>query len=67
MIVIITGVNGFLGQHLSHFLQNKGINLIATGKGNSRLNNHDFNKIEYISLNNIFAEEVDKLIDNIRP
>jgi len=67
MIVIITGANGFLGQHLSYFLLNKGIITIATGKGPSRLNNHDFNKIEYYSLNNIFAHDVDQLINKIRP
>ena len=67
MIVIITGANGFLGQHLSYFLLNKGIITIATGKGPSRLNNHDFNKIEYYSLNNISALEVDQLINKIRP
>lgn len=35
--VLLTGANGFLGQHLSLFLQNKGYNIIATGKGPCRI------------------------------
>ena len=35
--ILITGANGFLGQHLSIFLANAGYQVISTGKGEKRL------------------------------
>ncbi len=35
--ILITGANGFLGQHLCVNLQNKGYNIVATGRGNCRV------------------------------
>ena len=35
--VMITGANGFMGQHLTIYLQNAGFDVLATGKGPSRI------------------------------
>lgn len=35
--VVVTGANGFLGQHLCLYLLDAGYNVIATGRGESRL------------------------------
>lgn len=36
-VILITGANGFLGQHLSVFLFEAGCKVVATGRGESRL------------------------------
>jgi len=35
--ILITGANGFLGQHLCLFLLDKGYEIVATGRGNCRV------------------------------
>src|SRR4051794_14282921 len=37
MKVLITGANGFLGQHLALYLAGKGYHVIASGRGECRL------------------------------
>lgn len=49
MKVLITGANGFLGQHLTIFLANHGFSVIATGKGDCRIPNNF--TITYHSVN----------------
>lgn len=39
--VLITGANGFLGQHLTRYLKNAGFQVIAAGRGLARINNCD--------------------------
>ena len=46
--ILITGSNGFLGQHLSLYLAAKGYQVIATGKGPCRIAKQD--TIQYESL-----------------
>lgn len=37
MRILVTGANGFLGQHLVELLHAKGFDILATGRGSSRL------------------------------
>ena len=54
MIVIITGANGFLGQHLSLFLNNKSISVIATGRGPCRIENKNLKEVgREVKISNI--------------
>lgn len=63
--VLITGVNGFLGQHLLKFLSTDGYNITGTGRGESRL--HPGNNSNYVQANLTDAKEVDKLLNECQP
>ncbi len=67
MIVIITGVNGFLGQHLSLFLNNKSISVIATGRGPCRIENKNLKEVKYIPADISKASEANNLILQNKP
>ena len=67
MRVIITGANGFLGQHLSIFLTSKLIEVIASGRGHCRIEYNYFPTIKYVEANITNALEVDKLLANNTP
>lgn len=58
--ILITGANGFMGQHLIHFLQDKNVDIIGTGKGASRLP-QDFT-FQYISCDLCKESEVEEMI-----
>lgn len=56
MKVLITGANGFLGHHLTELLLKKGYEVIATGKGSSRLffsgdSNFIYEEMDFIDIN----------------
>jgi len=67
MLVLITGANGFLGQHLTLFLSNMNISLICSGKGDCRMDITVLNKIKYIQADLTIQEEVNNLIDCSKP
>ncbi|MEI6185061.1 MAG: SDR family oxidoreductase [Bacteroidota bacterium] len=67
MIVIISGANGFLGQHLSLFLNDKTISVIATGRGPFRIENINFPGVKYIAADITKASETDNLLLENRP
>jgi dTDP-4-dehydrorhamnose reductase len=67
MIVIITGANGFLGQHLSLFLNDKTISVIATGRGPCRIENLNLKDVKYIAADITKASETDNLLLENRP
>ena len=67
MKVIITGANGFLGQHLSLFLHNKSISVMASGRGHCRIEYNNFPAIKYIEANITNALEVEKLLADNTP
>jgi dTDP-4-dehydrorhamnose reductase len=48
MKVLITGANGFLGQHLTIYLQQQGFNVVSTNRGLNR--NKLLNELQYESL-----------------
>lgn len=63
--VLVTGSNGFLGQHLSVYLSTKGYKIIATGKGNCRIKKeHEFDYVD-IDFSNQFKVEI--LLDTYKP
>lgn len=63
--ILITGGNGFLGQHLSLFLKNKNFDVVAAGRNGSRLPislNIPFYSIDFVQL-----EEVKKMLHILQP
>jgi len=65
MKVIVTGSNGFLGQHLVDFLWKKGYEIIGVGRGENR--NVTTNGFTYKKLDLTNNEEIVNLIDYIKP
>src|SRR4051812_17339671 len=63
--ILITGANGFLGQHLSLFLQEAGYHVIATSRGESRLPTK--NNIEYFDTEITDKTAVARLLANCSP
>ncbi len=62
---MITGANGFLGQHLTLFLANDQFEVIATGRGACRiLATANFS---YIGVDLTDAISVKKMIENVKP
>ena len=62
--VLITGANGFLGQHLCIYLKENGFEVIASGKGVSRLLDMD---ICYETMELTNKNEVEVLLEKIQP
>jgi len=63
--ILITGANGFLGQHLCIFLEQAGYDIIATGRGESRL--PLAKQIKYVSAELSTKDEVEKLLAECNP
>ncbi len=64
MKVLITGANGFLGQHLSMYMQNKAYSVIAVSRGIKRIPNAD---IVYHSVELTDQQAVSSLINLVQP
>jgi len=62
--VLVTGANGFLGQHLCVFLKQRGYNVICTGRGLNRLPIRD---IVYEACDLTVEDEVTKLLKKYEP
>ncbi|GJM59896.1 SDR family oxidoreductase [Persicobacter diffluens] len=65
MKILITGANGLLGQKLVGLLAEKEVEIIATGKGNSRLPNPD--TFTYVTMDICNANEVMETIKTHQP
>ncbi|WP_053405996.1 SDR family oxidoreductase [Persicobacter sp. CCB-QB2] len=65
MKILITGANGLLGQKLVGLLAEKEVEIIATGKGNSRLPNSD--TFTYVTMDICNAKEVMETIKTHQP
>jgi dTDP-4-dehydrorhamnose reductase len=63
--ILITGANGFLGQHLCRFLSEAGHSIIATGKGERRLPNEI--NVRYVSADLTNQTEVRELLEKFKP
>ena len=68
MKVLITGANGLLGQHLVKLLiDSSAYEVLATGKGPSRLPFHFSNLFSYVSLDITDGVEVNSLVTSYQP
>lgn len=66
MKILITGSNGLLGQKLVHKLKaDKNVELIATSRGANRLKDQE--AYQYHSLDITSKQEVDTLLDELKP
>jgi dTDP-4-dehydrorhamnose reductase len=63
--ILITGANGFLGQHLTLHLKKAGFEVIATGKGECRI--HDNEGISYASVELTNKEDVRQMLLKFSP
>lgn len=63
--VLVTGANGFLGQHLCLYLQQQGFTVIATGRGEKRLPDNFTSAYHSIDLTDEAA--VKNCINEIKP
>jgi dTDP-4-dehydrorhamnose reductase len=65
MKVLVTGANGFTGQHLVKTLVNKGFEVIATSRNESRL--PSYNNLTYYNIELTDVRNVENLFDLTRP
>ncbi|MCW3110557.1 MAG: family oxidoreductase [Segetibacter sp.] len=63
--ILITGANGFLGQHLTCYLKNAAFHVIASGKGPSRIVKCD--GIEYAEVELTNKEAVEQMLLRFSP
>jgi dTDP-4-dehydrorhamnose reductase len=58
--VLITGANGFLGQHLTRFLKSREFNVVASGKGPCRI--LDWHNLQYEEVDLCDKASVDQML-----
>lgn len=63
MKIMVTGANGFLGQHLCRFFKNE-YDVFATGKGAKRL---PFAEVKYFEADITDANKIKEVVANIQP
>jgi dTDP-4-dehydrorhamnose reductase len=64
--ILVTGANGFVGQHLTMVLAKKGYPVIATGRGVSRLPAND-QQVQYYEADISHPFELQQLIEQEKP
>lgn len=65
MKVLITGANGFVGQHLTLFLAERNYDVIACSRGECRIPTR--NSFEYYSIDLTNEQDVSDLIESVAP
>lgn len=65
MKIVITGANGFTGQHMALYLANKGFQVHAVARGESRLPPH--HSIQYHTCELTSVSSVESIISQVRP
>ena len=65
MKVLVTGANGFTGQHLIQTLVAKGFDVIATSRNESRL--PSYNNLTYYNIELTDVRNLENLFDSTRP
>lgn len=65
MNIMITGANGFTGQHMALYLANKGFQVHAISRGNSRLPSHS--QIQYHSCELTSVSSIELIVSQIQP
>ena len=67
MKILLTGANGLLGRHLVKKLAEKGYEVIATAKGESKINSIGNGKVKFFSLDITDGAAVNKLMNEVKP
>ena len=67
MKILLTGANGLLGRHLVKKLAEKGYEVIATAKGESKINSIGNGKVKFLSLDITDGAAVNKLMNEVKP
>jgi len=67
MKILLTGANGLLGRHLVKKLAEKGYEVIATAKGESKINSIGKGKVKFLSLDITDGAAVNKLMNEVKP
>lgn len=62
--IVITGANGFLGQHLCVFFSDRGYDIVATGRGDCKIAQSNFS---YYSCDLTYKHEVEVMLDTHQP
>src|SRR4051812_6444808 len=65
MKILITGANGFLGQHLTLYLSSKGYDVVASGRGNCKI--PQLSNFEYQVLELTDEKNVKNIVSTVRP
>ena len=65
MKIVVTGANGFTGQHTVQYLASKGFEVFALSRGKARLAHHPSIQYHACELTNVSS--VDELINQIKP
>ena len=65
MNILVTGANGFLGQHVTRYLSDKGYTVIATGRGVCRIPQKDM--FTYCPADLTNEHQVNEMITAARP
>ncbi len=65
MKIVVTGANGFTGQHAVQYLANKGFEVFALSRGKARLTHHPSIIYHTCELTNVSS--VDEVINQIKP
>lgn len=65
MKLLITGINGFLGRHLTNYLLSKGYTIVATGRGSAK--GIISTEINYVDLDLTNSTSLLKIINKVQP
>lgn len=65
MKIVITGANGFTGQHMALYLADKGFQVHAISRGESRLPTHSY--IQYHSCELTSVSSIESIVSQIHP
>ena len=65
MKLLITGINGFLGRHLTNYLAGKGFSVIATGRNNVK--GEVLNSVKFISADLLNTQQSFEMVNELQP
>jgi dTDP-4-dehydrorhamnose reductase len=65
MKLLITGINGFLGRHLTKYLAGKGFSVTATGRNNAK--GTLLNSVKFISADLLNTQQSFEMVNELQP